>query len=132
MARSTKAADDLDDLVDELEDLELDDEGDPDEAPKKTRTRKTTSKKSTTKKVVEGISTREVADAAGIEPRQLRMFLRASGYQPKEDREGRYHWKSLNDPEVKEILKKIKAGEVDKLNKEKIASLKGKKKAKAS
>jgi hypothetical protein len=130
-----KSQEDLDDLVDELDELELEEdtvEDDPDEAPaKRTRTRKTKAAK-TEKKEKAGIGTKEVAEAAGIEPRQLRMFLRSAGYQPKDDRDGRYSWKSLNDPEVKEIVKKIKAGAVDKLNKEKVTELKGRRSKKAA
>lgn len=128
--RKTKS-DEIDELVDDLDDLDevdLDDtaveieDDDPDEAPAKPKR----SRKSKPKVERTGIGTAEVAEAAGIEPRQLRMFLRAKGYQPKDDREGRYNWESLNDPEVKEILKKIKAGDVEKMNKEKISELKEK------
>jgi phage antirepressor YoqD-like protein len=125
--RKTKT-EEIDDLVDDLDDLdeadldEVEVDDDPDEAPKAKRSRK----KAAPKKEKTGIGTREVAEAAGIEPRQLRMFLRASSYQPKDDRDGRYNWPSLNDPEVKEILKKIKAGDVEKMNKAKVAELKAK------
>lgn len=128
MARKSQA-EDLDDLVDELDELELDDaevEDDPDEAPKKRRTRKTSTAKAE-KKEKTGVGTKELAEAAGVEPRQLRMFLRSAGYQPKDDRDGRYTWKSLNDPEAKEIIKKVKAGAVEKINKEKVAELKTRK-----
>jgi hypothetical protein len=126
---------DEEDEEDEDEDVEDEDEiededEDPDEAPK--RTRKSRSKKSTSKRAAkaaqDGVGTAEVAEAAGIEPRQLRMYLRAEGIQPDE---GRYHWPSLENKEVKAILRDIHKGAVDKLNKEKIAGLKGKKKSTA-
>jgi hypothetical protein len=117
--------DEIEDVEDELEDEE---EEDPDEAPK--RTRKTRKKKATTKRVKaeqDGVGTSEVAAAAGIEPRQLRMYLRAQGIEPTE---GRYNWPSLESREVKSILNAINKGAVDKLNKEKIADLKGRSKTK--
>jgi phage antirepressor YoqD-like protein len=146
MPRKKKAADEdeidalVDDLDDEIEDVEEDDdddleddveedEEDPDEAPKKSR-RSRKAKTSKAKAEVSGVGTTEVAEAAGIEPRQLRMYLRANDVQT--DREGRYNWSSLNAKEVQRILKDIKQGAVAKLNKEKLDSLKGKKAAKKS
>jgi DNA-binding transcriptional MerR regulator len=148
MARKTKA-DEIDDLVDDLDELEDDeeiedeveveddededfdeedeDDEDPDEAPKARKGR--SKSKAKPKKVREGIGTKEVAEAAGITSRSLRMYLRAKGYQPRDDREGRYNWSSLNHPEVKQILKEIKAGAADKENKAKLAALKEKKAA---
>ena len=134
--------DDLDELdeeeddedVEEDEDEEEDDEDeeedeDPDEAPKARKGKK--SKKTTKAKAEKsGVGTTEVAEAAGIEPRQLRMYLRDKGIQPGDDREGRYHWPSLETKEVKVILRDISKGAVDKLNKDKLASLKGKKSTK--
>jgi hypothetical protein len=117
-----------DEVEDEIEDEEEEEE-DPDEAPK--RARKTRTKKSTAKKAKaeqDGVGTVEVAAEAGIEPRQLRMYLRAKGIQPGEDRDGRYHWASLESKEVKQILAAINKGAVDKLNKEKLDDLKGRSK----
>lgn len=153
LPRNKKTAEDeIDDLVDDLDELDEDDdtevevevdedeeiedevdedEEDPDEAPKRKRSR---SKKVTTKKVKAekvGIGTAEVAAEAGIEPRQLRMFLRAKGYQPRDDRDGRYNWPSMKDPEVREILKAIKSGAADKMNKERLENLKEKKSTKS-
>lgn len=132
MPRKTKV-EEIDELVDDLDELEDEDfeeadevEEDPDEAPKKRRTRTKTAKPKAEKT---GIGTKEVAEEAGIEPRQLRMFLRSQGIQPRDDREGRYNWPSLNDPEVKRILRAIEKGEIEKLNKEKLAELKEKKAA---
>jgi hypothetical protein len=126
-------------VEDELDDLDLDDlvedeveedddeefEDDPDEAPKAKRSRKAKAAKPKKEKV--GIGTKELAEEAGVEPRQLRAFLRSAGYQPRDEREGRYSWPSLRDPEAREIVKKVKSGAIDKLNKEKLADLKEKK-----
>jgi hypothetical protein len=157
MARKRNAEAEIDDLVDDdLEDLdELEDEDeetveteaeeeeeeeeeedeDPDEAPKarrrskKTRAKKTTSKK--TKTVKEGVGTSELAEAAGVEPRQLRAYLRSSEIQPREDRDGRYWWPSLNDKGAQRIIKEVRGGAVDRMNKEKLANLKKGKKTTA-
>ena len=138
--------DDLDDEVEDededVEDVEEDDEEeeeeeeeedeDPDEAPKRARRGR---KKSTAKKKAKpektGVGTVEVAEAAGVEPRQLRMYLRSREIQSGETREGRYNWPSLESKEVKRIIADIHKGAVDKLNKEKIADLKGRKKSTA-
>ena len=129
--------DEIDELVDTLDELEEegiededeefvgeDEEEDPDEAPKKTRSRKKrTSKKAAPEKT--GVGTAEVAAEAGIEPRALRMYLRSKGIAPGGgDGGGRYNWPSMNSREVQTILKDINKGAVDKLNKEKIADLK--------
>ena len=150
-SKTKSKSDEIDDLVDdldELEDEEVDEEEededeeedeedeeddedeDPDEAPKarKGRSKRAPAK---AKKERSGIGTVEVAEAAGTNPRALRGFLRAKGYQPRDDREGRYNWKSLNDPEVKKILREVRAGELKAQNKEKLAGLKGKKKSTA-
>lgn len=111
-------------IEDEDDDLEDEDE-DPDEAPKAKRSRSKKSK--APKKERTGIGTVEVADEAGITPRALRMFLRAKGYQPREDRDGRYEWASMRDPEVREILKAVKQGEAKKVAKEQIDDLKARK-----
>jgi hypothetical protein len=155
MARKRNAEAEIDDLVDddlddldeleeedeeetmeaEEEDEEEEDEEDPDEAPKtrrkskKSRTKKTTAKK--TKTVKEGVGTAELAEAAGVEARQLRAYLRSSGTQPREDRDGRYWWPSLNDKGAQKIIKEVRGGAVDRLNKEKLANLKKGKKTSA-
>lgn len=153
MPRSKKKSDEdeidalVDDLDDEVEDEDEDvedveedddedeeedeDDEDPDEAPKRSRRGR---KKSTAKKAKKsekaGVGTVEVAEAAGVEPRQLRMYLRSREIQSGETREGRYHWPSLESKEVQRIIKDIRKGAVDRLNKEKIANLKGKKSTK--
>lgn len=135
--------DELDEIEDEIEDedVEVEDEDedieededdedeDPDEAPKaKKRTRKTKAAKPAKERT--GVGTVEVAAEAGTTPRSLRMFLRARGYQPKDDRDGRYEWPSLRDPQVREIIKAVKAGEAKKINKEKLDDLKARKASK--
>lgn len=133
--------DDLDDEVEDededVEDVEEDDDEededeedeDPDEAPKRSRRgRKSTKSKAKAKPEKSGVGTVEVAELAGVEPRQLRMYLRSREIQSGETREGRYHWPSLESKEVKRIVADIRKGAVDKLNKEKIADLKGRKK----
>lgn len=143
MARKT-VEDELDDLdlddldevddVDEDVEIEADDDEDPDEAPKaKRKGRSKKAKAAKPKKEKTGVGTAELAAEAGVEPRQLRAFLRSAGYQPRDDRDGRYSWPSLRDPEAREIVKAVKQGAIDKLNKEKLADLKERKgKAKAS
>jgi hypothetical protein len=128
LPRKTKT-DEIDELVEGLDALEEDDEvldievdDDPDEAPKKGRTRKPRAPKEPKEKV--GIGTPELADELGITARSLRMFLRAKGYQPKDDREGRYVWKSLNDPEAKQIIKAFRSNEAAKANKDALAETK--------
>lgn len=128
------AVDEIDELVEGLDALDEEDvvevEDDPDEAPKKGRTRKPRAPKEPKEKV--GVGTNELADECGITARQLRMFLRAKGYQPKDDREGRYVWKSLNDPEAKQIIKAVRAHEADKANKDAIAEEKKPRRSKKS
>ncbi len=143
MAKAKTVEEDLDDLdlddLDELdetidEDVEVEEEDDededPDEAPKARKRKGKKTKAAKPKKEKSGIGTPEVAEAAGVTPRELRQYLRASGYQPRDDREGRYNWPSLRDPEVREIVKAIKGGAVAKQNKEKLDDLKAKKKSK--
>lgn len=115
--------------ADDDDDEEDDEEEDPDEAPAKKGRSKSKSAKA--KKERTGIGTKEVAEEAGVDQRTLRMYLRAQGFQPRDDRDGRYEWKSLNDKEVQRILKGIKSGEVKKMNKERLDDLKGKKKSTA-
>jgi phage antirepressor YoqD-like protein len=102
------------------EEEEDDEEEDPDKAPKHGRSKGKAAAKR------EGIGTREVADELGIESRQLRMYLRSKGIQPRDDREGRYTWPSLKDKEVQRIIKDVRRGELAKMNKEKLDEMKGK------
>lgn len=148
MPRSKKQdEEDLEDLVDDLDDLDEDEDvaeededvededvdldedeedEDPDEAPKKRRTKRTPKAKAEKS----GIGTKEIADELGVTPRELRMSLRALEIQPRDDREGRYHWKSLNDPEVKRIMKAVREAQAKRETKEKTDEAKGKAPAK--
>lgn len=124
------AEDEVEEDDDEADDEDDDEDEDPDEAPKakKSKSKKAkTTKKAAPKKERTGVGTVEVAAEAGIEPRQLRAYLRNRKVQPRDDREGRYEWPSLKDKEVQAILKDIRKGAVTKLNKERIADLKDKK-----
>lgn len=135
-------ADETDDVEDDDEDAEVEDDededdDDPDDEPVKAKTKKTkkakTEKKTSKPKAEKvGIGTVEVAAEAGVEPRQLRAYLRNAEIQPRGDREGRYNWPSLKDKEVVRIIKAVRGGAVDKMNKERIDDLKGKTAAKKS
>jgi hypothetical protein len=46
---------------------------------------------------------------------------------PKDEDDGRYEWSSLDHPEVKKILKRVKSGAVKDMTKEKLDKVKGKK-----
>lgn len=143
-----KRSEDIDEILDEIEDEDLDESEsveyedeeeeeeeefeDPDEAPKAKKKRRKSSAK---KQEREGVGTAEVADAAGISARQLRMLLRAEGIE-KPEGEGRYTWSSLNHPQVKKILKRVSEGAVENAQKERLDKVKkrkkgGKKKARA-
>ena len=124
--------DDLDDIEDEVEEDEVeedeDDEledDDPDEAPKARRKSRTKAKaKPAAKKEKTGVGTTELAAEAGVEPRVLRAFLRSGEFQPRDEREGRYNWPSLRDPEAREIIKAVKGGAAARENKAATAELK--------
>jgi hypothetical protein len=125
---------DEDEEDEEEEDEEEDDEEeeedeDPDEAPaRKRRSSKSKSKaKAAPKKEKSGVGTVEIAEAAGTTPRALRAYLRNHGIQAKDDREGRYRWSSLSNPEVKKIIKAVQGGAIDRENKKRLAALKEKK-----
>lgn len=137
--RSTEEID-VDDIIDEIGDEELDDaeELDADDDPtqdrpkrgKRTRKSSRTKEKASKKKSGEGgIGTTEVAEAAGTDPRSLRMLLRAEF--PREEG-GRYHWKSLNDPEVKKIIKRVREGGASAAKAEKLDELKERRSKKKS
>lgn len=108
---------------DEDEDEDDEDEDEPEPAPKKSR--KATKAKSNGKgdastlrpgrPLKEGfVGTSEVAQAAGIDSRRLRMLLRDKNI-PVDPETGRYQWKSLNDPQVERILKLVESGAVKEL-----------------
>ena len=118
----------LEDLDDEAELEDDEDEEDPDEAPRKSRSRtKKATKKAAPKRERTGVGTSELADAAGVDSRRLRMYLRAEGI---EKTEGRYEWKSLRDPEARAIIQGIKKGKLKDIQKERLDGLKAKSNAK--
>lgn len=132
---------DVDDILDEIDEEEiedadeLDDDDDPTtETPKRKSGRsraKASKKKATAKKEKTGVGTAELAEAAGVDPRTLRVLLRAEF--PREEG-GRYNWSSLNHPEAKKIIRRAKEGgakeardaSLEKLKKSKGKSKKGK------
>jgi hypothetical protein len=115
----------------EEEEDEDEDEEDPDEAPRARSRSRTKKKTAPAKQKVErtGIGTAELADAAGVDSRTLRMYLRSKGI---EKREGRYEWKSLNDPEAKSILRGLRDKEHKVVQKERLDNLKQKKATKTA
>lgn len=126
---------DVDDILDELDEEEIEDaedldaDDDPTVKPKskRGRTKKGKAKAPKAKKEVSGIGTVELAEAAGTDPRALRVLLRAEF--PREEG-GRYNWKSLNDPEAKAIIKRVRSGAVKDAQAEKLEGLKKGKKGK--
>lgn len=123
---------------DEPEDEEEEDEDEEDEEPAPKRSKKSAKSKSTTKSnskapksraAAEGkVGTQEVAAAAGIDGRALRIMLRKHGIPTDED-SGRYQWTSLNHPQVKKILQLVKQGAHKKAAQEGLDKLKAKKAA---
>lgn len=127
---------DVEELLDEIEELEdaetLDADDDPTVKPakkgRKTRSKKSGAVKTRKAKGEGGIGTNELAEAAGVDPRALRVLLRAEF--PREEG-GRYNWKSLNDPEAKAIIKRVRSGAVKEAQTEKLSKLKNRKKTTA-
>lgn len=122
--------------VDELEDDELE-ELDEDEA---TETAPRKSKKSDDDEVVFGAADLAKLASKGrdkpITPRDLRTLLRKMARDGRLNREitagnrTRYSWSGPDDPEVKAILKALKAGELEQGKAEALAKLKEQKAAK--
>lgn len=151
-AKSNEVTDDeidelegLEDLDEELEEAEdededeeeSDDEDDDDEeeeAPKKGKGKKASSKPKQSQAAKAGfVGTSELAEDLGIDSRSLRMVLRKlrekdEGFAPDSE-SGRYQWKSLNDPQVKNIKKAIKDGLHTQIKNESLQKLKDKKAA---
>lgn len=129
MARKKAQDEEVDELLDELdevdEDLEEDEfEEEPDAKPAKSK-RSKAKKAAKPRKEREGIGTNEIAEEAGTTPRALRMLLRAEFEKP----EGGWRWKSLNDPQVKQILKRLRAGGAKEAQQKSLEKVKGKKKS---
>lgn len=123
-----------DDDEDEDED---DDEEEEEETPKQKKKRKKAAAakngkaKPSRSRTTDGkVGVAEVADAAGIEGRKLRILLRKKKVEKDPDT-GRYEWSSLNNKEVKQILKWVKAGEAAAAANEGIDRLKAAREAKA-
>lgn len=120
--------DEADDDLEDEEDDDFDDEDDEDEAPapKKRKPVKAAAKptKPSRSRTTDGkVGTAEVAAAAGIDSRALRMVLRKHAI-PKDEETSRYEWASLESPQVKKILKLIAAGEHKKISGEAFKKLK--------
>lgn len=113
---------------DEDEDVEDEDEEDEEEPPaksKKSKSKKKSSKKGKSRASSDGkVGTQEVATAAGIDGRTLRMVLRKHNI-PKDPETKRYEWSSLKHPEVRKIIKLVKErGEGRKVKQESLDNLK--------
>lgn len=90
--------------------------GDPDnttDTKETTMATTTATKKSTKKELPENIllpiTTRKMAEAAGVTPKTLRIFLRANSETfPKPEGQRQYGWKSLTSPQAKKLIKAVK------------------------
>lgn len=57
-----------------------------------------------------GVGIRELADHLGVSSeKSLRARIRRVNGGPMVGRGGRYHWDSLDDPELKELIEKLNA-----------------------
>jgi hypothetical protein len=113
------------------DDIDLDDEDDtpPPAKAKKGKSNKSKAKPSRSRTTDGMVGTAEIAEAAGVDSRTLRMVLRKHSV-PKDEETGRYEWPSLNHKQVKQILKWIKAGEADNIKQDAFNKLKERKAAK--
>jgi hypothetical protein len=129
-----ETVDDLEDLEDEVdedeeEDEDEDEDDEEEEPPTKASRKKAKSKPKQSQASKNGkVGTAEVAEAAGVDGRTLRMVLRKHSV-PKDEETGRYEWSSLKAPEVKKILKWIEKGEAQDIKNEALDKLKAKKAA---
>lgn len=134
MARRKSEAEELDELVSELDELdedvfeddEFEDATDEDRPKRKGKKgKKAAAKKGKAKKERTGIGTAELAEEAGVESRVLRQLLRKEF--PMEEGQTRYEWKSLDDPQARRILKRIASGAAKDTQRERLAELKERK-----
>jgi phage antirepressor YoqD-like protein len=97
--------------IEELEELKKPEEETEEKPRKHSRKSKKASKpEKKAKAPVEGIGAREVAQAAGVKPAELRRFLRAHKELVEGHEHGKgYNWPSLKDPAVKAIIKAVKS-----------------------
>jgi cobalamin biosynthesis protein CobT len=125
-------SDDDEEDEDDEDEEEEDDEDDPDEAPARSQRKggkvAKAKKAKSKKKAADGIGTSDLADHLGMNPRDLRAFLRKRF--PQENSGERYHWKSFEDKQVKRIIAAVNKGEAKAVRDEALSELKGKKKAK--
>lgn len=108
------------------DDEDSDDDEDDDEEvapPPKSKKKK---KKSSRAKDNGKVGTQEIAEAAGVDSRTLRMVLRKHEVE-KDPESGRYEWESLEHKTVKQILKWIAKGEAKDIKQESLDKLKEKK-----
>jgi hypothetical protein len=131
--------DDEEETVADAELVEDDDEDEDDEeaepAPKK-RARQakndasTPDSKPSRSRTTDGkVGTREIAEAAGVDGRTLRMVLRKHQV-PKDPETGRYEWDSMKAKPVRQILKWIENGEAQDIKTAALDKLKADKAAK--
>lgn len=135
MARKRKDEEEsVDELLEELEDVEEEEEESEDSIEEEPDAKPTKSKRSKAKKASKpkkersGVGTTEVADEAGIDPRKLRMLLRAEFDKPEDG----WRWPSMSHPQVKAILKRVKAGGAQEAQQKQLDKVKGKKKSSKS
>jgi hypothetical protein len=132
--------DDEDETVADAELVEDDDEDEDDEevepVAKKTKRQAkndasapTTAKPSRSRTTDGKVGTREIAEAAGVDGRTLRMVLRKHQV-PKDPETGRYEWDSMKAKPVKQILKWIENGEAQDIKTAALDKLKADKAAK--
>lgn len=143
LVEAIESAPDEDDEEEEDEEDEEDDDEEEEEAPPKKGKGKAKSTPSKTKgkkgksaqsrsRTTDGmVGTQEIADAAGIAPRKLRILLRKLDYVEPDEETGRYEYSSLKHPTVQKILKAVKTGAADRAAKEGLDKLKDRKKANA-
>lgn len=124
--------DEEDEEEDDDEDEEEEEEPAPKKKSKKSSKGKAKGKKSSRSRTTDGkVGTQEIAEAAGIDARKLRILLRkmrSNGEDIEPDPEtGRYEYSSLNHPMVKKILKAVKSGAADAAAREGLSKLKDRK-----
>lgn len=114
----------------EPEDEEDEDEDEEEEPAPKSRKKGKVTVGATRKKTVtsrngdrEGVGTQEVAKAAGIDGRALRILLRKHNI-PKDEDSGQYRWASLKSPQVVKIIKLAKGGAAKAAQREQLENLK--------
>lgn len=109
------------------EELEFEEDEEVEEKPKPKAKKKRTPPGN---RLGEGeLGTAEIAHAAGVDGRTLRMYLRKNKI-PKVD--GRYRWGTMDDPDVKKLIKDVKGGAAKEARDEALRELKDRKTKKTS